>query len=74
MADRIADSVRLRDLRERRLLTQKALAVLAGVSERTIKHAESGKHAPSGIVLHKLAQAFEVPVSDLLIDQDADAA
>ena len=58
---------RLRQLREERNLTQKALAGVIGVSPRMVSFYESGTHFPreEGILL-KLAQFFRVSTDYLL--------
>lgn len=58
---------RLRQLREERNLTQKALAGVIGVSPRMVSFYESGTHFPreEGILL-KLAQFFGVSTDYLL--------
>jgi transcriptional regulator with XRE-family HTH domain len=76
MADRIVNRRKLRDLRESTPLTQKDLAIKAGVAIRTVINAESeshvsqSRHEPTGIVLHKLAKALGVQVSELLLDPE----
>jgi transcriptional regulator with XRE-family HTH domain len=74
MADRKVDRIKLRDLREREGLSQRSLALAAGISERTVKYAEAGRHSPTGIVLHKLAKALNVEVSELLIEAESNGA
>lgn len=55
----------LRDLREEKGLTQRALAERAGVNVATVVRAEQGQTAPFGRTLHALARALEVPVAAL---------
>ena len=65
--------VRLREWRQRRLMTQEDLAEKAGVGVTTIVRIESGQ--PGRIsTLKKLASALEVTAEQLLGDDDrADA-
>lgn len=58
---------RLRQLREERNLTQKAIAGIIGISPRMVSFYESGAHFPreEGTLL-KLAQFFEVSTDYLL--------
>ena len=53
---------RLRELREERALSQRALAQLAGVAPATILEAEAGRRVPYGTTLRKLAKALDVEV------------
>ena len=57
---------RLRELREERFLSQRALAKKAGVAEATILLAETGRRTPYRITLRKLAAALGVPPAELL--------
>ncbi|WP_370947040.1 helix-turn-helix domain-containing protein [Amycolatopsis sp. cg5] len=51
----------LRRYRERRTLTQKELADKAGLSERTIRRWETGKHRnPQLMSVHRLADALSL--------------
>lgn len=52
----------MRELREERALSQRALAALAGVAPATILEAEAGRRAPYGVTVRKLAKALEVDV------------
>lgn len=60
---------RLRELRNRRELTQEALAEVADVSCKTIRRIEQGSISPSLVTLKRLASAFGLSASDLLGDQ-----
>lgn len=55
-----AVGARLRQLRERRFLSQRDLAALAGVSQTTIVNIESGRNRPHPSTLRRLAAALEV--------------
>jgi transcriptional regulator with XRE-family HTH domain len=61
-----AVAVRLRLLRERRLLSQRDLAALAGVSQTTIVNIESGRNRPHPSTLRRLAVALDVGPEALL--------
>lgn len=53
---------RLRELREERALSQRALAKLAKVAPATILEAELGRRTPYGVTVRKLATALGVDV------------
>ena len=57
---------RLKALRERRGLTQEALAAKAGVARAYVARLEIGRHDPSLSRLHALARALGVKVSKLV--------
>lgn len=60
------DRARLVALRERRTLTQRALAIAAGVSETYIQGLENGRKGnPSVVVLGRIADALGVPATEL---------
>ena len=54
------EAVRLRELREDRLLSQRELARRAGVSNKTIVDIEAGRIRPHPATLRKLAEALGV--------------
>jgi len=56
----------LREARERRKLTQEAVAKKVGVHRVTIARLESGERRPSMDLLQRLAKALKVKVGDLL--------
>ena len=58
--------MRLKQLRERRKLTQQALAKKAGVSRAYLARLEMGRHDPPLSRLRSLAKALGVPVTELL--------
>jgi transcriptional regulator with XRE-family HTH domain len=60
---------RLRRLRRERSLTQEELAHLCGVSQEMIAKTEQGRRHPRVTVLAKLAQALDVPLSELIDDR-----
>jgi transcriptional regulator with XRE-family HTH domain len=57
---------RLRDVRQRRALTQQQLAERAGVNRVTIARIESGKDEPFPTTVRKVADALGVEPSDLM--------
>lgn len=61
----------LKALRTSSGLTQKELANLSGVSERTIQHIEDGDSNPSFATLVLLADYLNVPL-DILCDRNID--
>lgn len=68
-----ADPWTLRRLREARGLTQLELSVAAGLTPATVSRLENGHQAPTLVTLHKLAEALEVPVAELVGAPTADA-
>jgi len=65
---RLAD--RVREARARRGMTRKILARDSGVSERYLAQLESGQGNASVLVLSQIAQALNLPVADLLRDEN----
>lgn len=55
----------LRAWREKRFLSQGALAKVAGVSLAAIKYLEAGKHPASAATVRKLAQALNTTPEEL---------
>ena len=64
--------IRLREWRERRLMTQRELAVRAGVTAATINRIERAVHRPRLSTIRRLAAALDVD-PDLLVDWSASA-
>lgn len=58
---------RLRELREKRELTQEDLAIQVGVSRQTIISLEKGKYNPSIILAYKLAKVFDLSIEEVFI-------
>jgi transcriptional regulator with XRE-family HTH domain len=56
----------LQKARQRRKLTQDALAKRVGVHQVTIARLESGSRQPSMDMLHRLAKELKVKLKDLL--------
>jgi XRE family aerobic/anaerobic benzoate catabolism transcriptional regulator len=65
---------RVRGARARKGLTRRALAEGSGVSERYLAHLEAGKGNISILLLQKVATALGQPLSELLTDQEEQAA
>ncbi len=61
---------RLREWRERRLLTQKELAEKIGVTVGTINRIERGVHRPRLGTVRKLAEALGVEPRELMKGED----
>lgn len=64
----IALGERMRDLRARRGMTRKAVAIAAGVSERHLASTEHGHNNCSILVLQKIAAALHCSLAELLGD------
>lgn len=58
--------------RAKKNLTQADLAKLAKVSRQTINAMELGKYVPSTVLALRLAQIFEVEISEIFTLEDAD--
>ncbi|WP_175059663.1 helix-turn-helix transcriptional regulator [Thermococcus sp. 2319x1] len=58
---------RLRELREKRGLTQEELAKALGVTRQTIIAIEKGKYDPSLRLAFKIARFFNVRIEDIFI-------
>lgn len=58
--------VRLRQVREAKLMTRKELAILSGVAEITIARLESGKHEARFNTIRRLAAALDVDPPSLV--------
>ncbi|HEX7679941.1 MAG TPA: helix-turn-helix transcriptional regulator [Thermoanaerobaculia bacterium] len=54
--------------REKRGLTQDALAGVAGIASSYLSHIERGEHVPSLTVILKLSMALQILPGDLLSD------
>jgi transcriptional regulator with XRE-family HTH domain len=57
---------KLRELRERRFLSHRELAKLAGVSPTTVLNLERGAGEPQRRTIRKLAQALKVAPTELV--------
>ncbi len=62
--------VRLREVRERKLLTQQALADRSGLTQTTISAIEVGKHEPRISTVRRLAAALGVKPEELVVGQE----
>lgn len=64
--DKEAIAKRIKQYRKQSGLTQAALGKKAGVDKNTIARLERGTHPASLLTIKKLAEAFDVTVSDIL--------
>lgn len=62
---------RVREARERRGMARKALSEQSSVSERYLAHLEAGEANVSVLLLRNVARALDVPLTDLIVTQDA---
>ncbi|GGF27035.1 helix-turn-helix transcriptional regulator [Echinicola rosea] len=60
--------------RAKKNITQAELAKLAKVSRQTINAMELGKYVPSTVLALRLAQIFEVEISEIFKLEDSDWA
>jgi transcriptional regulator with XRE-family HTH domain len=73
------DGAKLREWRQRRLLTLRELAAKSGVQFHTIHAIETGKQEPRVSTVRKLISALDIPAEELLTldredpDQSTDA-
>ncbi|MCI2230021.1 helix-turn-helix transcriptional regulator [Polaribacter sp. MSW13] len=58
--------------RAKKNITQAELAKLAKVSRQTINAMELGKYVPSTVLALRLAQIFEVEISEIFTLEDSD--
>ena len=61
---------KLKDLRQKRQVSQNALAKALSVSRQTINSIENGKFDPSLTLAIKLTRFFEVSLDEIFIYQD----
>ena len=61
---------KLKDLRQKRQVSQNALAEALSVSRQTINSIENGKFDPSLTLAIKLTRFFEVPLDEIFIYKD----
>lgn len=64
---------RVREARARRGMTRKILARDSGVSERYLAQLEGGQGNVSVLLLHKIARALNLPLGELVRDDDESA-
>lgn len=55
-------SERLKELRDKRELTQPDLAAAAGISVWTLRNLEQGRRDPTWAILQRLAKALKAPL------------
>ena len=61
------DPDRLREARQRRLVTQEELSARTGIAEATISRIENGLQSPRISTIRKLATALDVPPEELIV-------
>jgi transcriptional regulator with XRE-family HTH domain len=61
--------IRLKEWRQRRLLTQAELAERVGMTVGTINRIERGVHEPRFSTIRKLAAVLDVTPDDLIVDE-----
>ncbi|WP_460578118.1 helix-turn-helix transcriptional regulator [Hymenobacter coalescens] len=61
----------MRRIRREKRLSQEALADLAGIDRTHVGNIETCRNSPGLEVISRIAQALEVPVSDLFLTQPA---
>jgi len=64
----------LKELREKKNMSQGQLADLVGISQKSLSEIETGKRWPMHDTLAKLAQILDVEETDLLVDPNMVAA
>jgi putative transcriptional regulator len=67
-------TIRIRDLRRERSLTQEELADALGISRQSVNAMESGRTLPSLPVAMQMAQFFAVPLSNIFVVESAQTA
>ncbi|MCW6085484.1 MULTISPECIES: helix-turn-helix domain-containing protein [Clostridium] len=60
--------INLKKIREEKNISQSKLAILAGISRSYVSEIEAGKKTPSLDMLERIAEALEVCVALLLIN------
>jgi len=60
------DPKKLKELREQNKLTQEQLADLLNISDRHLRNLESTCVTPTSDTLHRISQAFNIPMDDLI--------
>ncbi len=66
--------LRLREVRERKFITQEELANRTGLTAATISRLENGLNRPRLSTVRLLAEALNVEPAELVIDPDEDDA
>jgi transcriptional regulator with XRE-family HTH domain len=64
------DGAKLRQWRERRLLTLRELSARSGVAFATLQGIETGRQAPRPSTLRKILQVLEISPEDILIQNN----
>lgn len=63
------DGTLVRKLRSDKLITQQQLADLAGIRVETLCRLELGKRAAHFKTIHKLAEALNIPATELVVKE-----
>ena len=66
--------IRLREVRERKLMTQEELAVCSKLTQTTISALELGKQSPRITTVRRLAEALGVEPDELIVDETGTSA
>lgn len=61
----------IRRIRERKKLSQEALAAQAGLHRNYIGNVERGERNPSLVILVRICSALKVPLSKLILEAEA---
>ena len=61
---------KVKQLREKRGLTQKELGEIAGVSRQAINAIETGKYDPSIWLAYSLAKYFELSIEEVFVFEE----
>lgn len=64
----------IRQMRQRRSLTQLELAHQLGVTPSTIQNWERGRHRPSMKHLRRIAELFDIAVVDITLSEQTEEA
>lgn len=60
----------VKELREKKRLTQQELADIMVVSRQTINSLETGKYNPSILLAHNIAKFFKVAIEEIFIFEE----
>lgn len=64
--------IRLKELRQKRDLTQEELGKIVGVSRQTINYIERGKYKPTVLLALKIAKVLSCRVEDIFELEEGD--
>lgn len=63
-------SINLRNIRKKKRISQEALAELIDSSHHVVSNLERGITSPNLEMIELLCEVFDVPITDLVIDQE----